>query len=587
MTTMLKLQKEDVARILEDIATLLELRGENPFRIRAYLNAAHAILNLEEDFEKLVMEERLTDSKGIGEDLCQKICTLATTGTLPFYEDLKNSVPKQLYELLSIPGLAGKKIKALHEILKIDSIESLKKACLEDKVSQLRGFGEKTQANILKGIENLQSYGRRYLWWTAMEIAAPLLKQLRSLPGVTKAEIAGSIRRKLETVGDLDFVVAAADPKPIMDWFTSLPNVDKIIAHGPSKSSVRLLKGIQAELRIVPDKQFAFALCYSTGSKNHSIKVRQHAVELGYSLSEWGLAVVDSKKKDPFSKLGRDITEADIYQALKMQYIPPELREDMGEVEAALAGKIPTLIEMKDIKGTFHVHTAASDGRASLETMIQAAEAYQWEYVGISDHSKSSFQANGLHEEGLLEQVEQIRKINQKKQFKIHVFAGVECDILIDGTLDFSDAILKQLDFVIASVHSSLHQDEQTMTKRLIKAIENPYTTMVGHVSGRQLLRREGSSLEYQKVIDACIANGKIMELNAQPFRMDMDWRYWHKAAEKGLKCSINPDAHTPESFELVWGGVNVAKKGWLEKRHIVNTLPLSQIKKVLGRDVR
>ena len=334
-----------------------------------------------------------------------------------------------------------------------------------------------------------------------MLIAMPILNELRKLKGVKKAEIAGSLRRKLETVGDLDFVVAASKPDPIMNWFTSNPSVEAVIAHGPAKSSVRLSGGIQAELRIVPEKQFGFVLCYSTGSKPHNIKLRQIALARGFSLSEWDLKIEDPLSKNPFPKTKKEITENDIYHALGMSYIPPELREDAGEIEAAQKGKIPKLVEEKDIRGTFHVHTSASDGRFPLEEMVKEADIIGWEYIGITDHSKSSFQANGLDEKALLNQIQHIRHLNASKTYKVHVFSGTECDILPTGKLDFPDDLLKELDFVIVSVHSAMSQDEKTMTKRLIRAIEHPYSTMVGHVTGRRLLKREAYALDIQKSI--------------------------------------------------------------------------------------
>lgn len=579
---MLKMDKEQVAKVFERIATILELKGDNPFKIRAYLNAARTLLNLDEDFELVLKDERLTELKGIGKDLAAKIITLANTGTLPFYEELSRSIPQGLYELMLVPGLGGKKIKALYESLKIDSIESLKEACVKKKVGSLRGFGPKTEQNILNGIAHLEAYSARHLWWDAMKVAEPILSGLQGLKGVKLAEIAGSVRRNLETVGDLDFVVAASNPQPIMDWFTSHPSAAQVIAHGLAKSSVRLKGGIQAELRIVPEKQYAFALCYSTGSKNHNIKLRQRANAIGLSLSEWGLTSEDPKKAGPFKGKEKKIAEADIYKVLGLEYVPPELREDLGEIEAAEKGKLPVLVEMKDIRGTFHVHTAASDGRNTLEEMIQAADELGWDYVGITDHSKSSFQANGLSEERLLEQVKHIQKVNSSGKYKVHVFSGVECDILPNGALDFSDDILKKLDVVIVSVHSALRQDEKAMTKRLIRAIEHPLSRIVGHVTGRLLLQREPYAVNLQKVIDACIANGKIMELNAHPMRLDMDWRYWHKASERGLLCSINPDAHDIQGLKFVQAGVNVARKGWLEKKHILNTYPRNKVEKIL-----
>lgn len=576
------MDKKEIAKIFEEIAVLLELKAENPFRIRAYRNAARAVLSLDEDLETVVKEKRLTDLEGIGVDLAGKITKLVKTGRLPFYEKLKKSTPKGVIAMMRVHGLGGKKIKILYEKLKIKSIEDLKDACKKGKLSKLRGFGAKTEKNILESLEHQEAYQQRHLWWTAMDIAEPILQDLRKLKAVDKAEMAGSLRRKLETIGDLDFLVASSNPKPVMNWFTSQPFVARVLGKGETKSSVKLKSGMQADLRVVPKKQFEFALAYFTGSKEHNIKMRERSIKRGWTLSEYGLEAGKKKGKGPFSGIKKDVTEADIYKALGLSYVPPELREDRGELEAAERGTIPALVEEKDIRGTFHNHTTASDGRNTLKEMVAAAQELEWEYIGISDHSKSSFQANGQNEEQLLKQIEEIRRLNNSKKFQTFVFAGVECDILSDGKLDFSNEVLKKLDYVVISVHSSLQQDEKTMTKRIIRAVENPYTTMVGHITGRLLLKREGYKVNVGKIIDACIANKKIIEINANPMRLDMDWRWWHYASDKGLMCCINTDAHNVDTLQFYRAGVNVARKGWLEKKHILNTRSLSQVQKML-----
>lgn len=576
------MDKNQIAEIFEEIATLLELKAENPFRIRAYRNAARALLNLEEDLEKVVREERLTELEGIGKDLAGKITLLVTKGKLPDYEKLKKSIPSGLLEMMQVHGLGGKKVKVLYEKLGIKSISALKKACLDGEIAKISGFGKKTQQNILDSLSHKESYGKRHLWWDAMEIATPLIEGLKKLKSVKKAEIAGSIRRKLETIGDVDILVASDRPKEIMDWFTKQASVEKILSKGEAKSSVLLKEDMQTDLLVVPEKQFGFALCYFTGSKEHSVKLRQLANKQGWTLNEWGLSLINSKKAPPKISVKKAATEEDIYKALGLSYIPPELRENMGEFEAAAKGKIPKLIEEKDIRGTFHNHTTASDGRSTLKEMIAAAEKLKWEYIGISDHSKSSFQANGQSEEQLMHQVQEIKKINLSKKFKTHVFSGIECDILANGNLDFPNEILKALDFVIVSVHNAFSQDEKTMTRRIIKAIENPYTTMLGHLTGRLLLRREAYKVNIPKVIDACIANRKIIELNGNPNRLDMDWRYWHAASEKGLLCCINTDSHLADHLHFITAGVNAARKGWLEKKHVLNTRSLKEIQNYL-----
>ncbi len=570
------MDKKEVARIFEEIAVLLELKAANPFRIRAYRNAVRAVLSLDEDLGKVVEEKRLTELEGIGDDLAEKITTLVKTGRLPFYEKLKKSTPAGIVEMMRVHGLGGKKIKLIHQKLKIKTIAELKKACEMGKLSKLRGFGPKTEKNILESLSHQESYQKRHLWWDAMAAARPILESLRKLKGVDKAEIAGSLRRKLETIGDLDFLAASSNPKSVMEWFVSQSFVERVLGKGLTKSSVKLKGGMQADLRIVPAKQFEFALAYFTGSKEHNIKLRARSVKRGWTLSEYGL------EKGPFAKVKKNVSETDIYKALGLSYIPPELREDLGEIEAAAKSKIPLLVNEEDIRGTFHNHTTASDGRNTLREMVEAAQELDWDYIGIADHSKSSFQANGQNEEQLLKQIQEIKKLNASGKYRPHIFAGVECDILPSGKLDFADAILKQLDYVVISVHSALSQDEKTMTKRIIRAIENPNATMVGHLTGRLLLKREGYKVNVAKVIDACIANKKIMELNANPMRLDMDWRWWHYASEKGLLCCINTDAHNIGTLQFFRAGVNAARKGWLKKSDIFNTRTLAQVQKFL-----
>lgn len=577
-----KLNKQQVAGIFEEIALLLEIRGENPFKVRAYRNAARALLNVDEPLSAVIEQGRLTELEGVGKDLSEKIVQLANTGHLEKYEELKSAVPSGLMELMKVPGLGPKKVKLLYEKMGIQSLESLKEACEKNTLASLRGFGEKTQQNILDALASRSAYQARHLWWEAAAIASPILDKLRALKGVKRAEIAGSLRRKLETIGDLDFLAASSNPAPVMDWFTSQPLVEKVLVKGDTKSSVLLMGNLQADLRVVPENQFDFALVYFTGSKDHNIKLRQAALKKGWTLSEWGLVSETDGIPGPFDNSKKQVKEEDIYKALGYEYIPPELREDMGELEAAAKKRLPRLVEASDIRGAFHVHTTASDGHNTLEEMVQAAQNLGWEYLGISDHSKAAVQANGLSEERLLSQNQQIKKLNQSKKYTLHIFSGIECDILHDGSLDCSDEVLKKLDFVIVSVHSSFKQAEAAMTNRIIRAIEHPSTTILGHATGRILLRREGYAVNLHKIIDACIANGKIIELNAHPNRLDMDWRLWHAAAEKGLMCSINPDAHRMAELGYVQAGIQMARKGWLEKTSIFNTLPLKDVMKKL-----
>lgn len=575
------MNRYEIADILEQIGTLLELKGENPFKVRAYKNGARVLESMENaDFEKHLEADDLIEVKGIGEALAKKVSELHKTGKLEFYEKLRASIPAGMIEMLEIPGLGPKKIKALHDKLGVDSVAALEAACQRGEIAGLEGFGEKTQDKLLSGIRNKSAYSRRHLWWSAYEVALPIVEGLRKLPGVARAEAAGSLRRGLETVGDLDFIVAAPEPGPVMEWFVSLPEVQEVTAKGDTKSSVRFRSGLQADLRLVPEHQFAFALHHFTGSKDHNIQMRQRALARGWSLSEWGLSAVEAPGKA--EKIPAVESEEALFKALGLPFIAPELREGLGEIEAAEKGKLPRLLELSDLKGAFHNHTTESDGRATLAEMAEAAEALGWEYLGIADHSKSSFQAHGLDEERLLRQVEQIRQWNAKKGRKTVLLAGTECDILADGRLDFSDETLAQLDYVVASVHNAGTPDEEAMTKRIVRALENPHVSILGHMTGRLLLRREPYPVNVEKVIDAAIANGVAIELNANPMRLDLDWRHWRKAAEKGLLCAIDPDAHDTESLGFVLAGVNSARKGWLTKEQVLNTRGLAELKELL-----
>ena len=573
--------KREIADVLNDIATLLELKGENPFKIRAYSNGARKLETLEEDLDALVAEGKLGDIQGFGKALVEKIETLRAGETLEFYEKLKASVEPGIVSMLEIPGLGAKKIKVLHESLGVSSIEALQNACDDNRVAELKGFGKKSQDKIVEGIKNREAYGKRHLWWRAREIADPILEGLLTLEDVEKASHAGSFRRKREHVGDLDFIVASSNPGPVMDWFVSQSHVKEVTAKGETKASVRFESGLQADLRVVPAKQYCFALHHFTGSKDHNVQMRQRALARGLSLSEWGLKPVEAES---FEDSLETESESDLFKLLDLKFVPPELREGLGEIEAAEGKGFPPLLEVDQLCGVFHNHTTASDGRATLEEMTAAAQDLGWEYWGVADHSKASFQANGLDEERLLNQISRIKDLNASNEFRTHVFSGNECDILPDGSLDLDSEVLMKLDYAVASVHSSFSQSEAEMTARIIKAVENPATTMLGHLSGRLLLKREAYKVDTHKVIDAAIANGVVIELNANPYRLDMDWRFWRKAAEKGLLTSINPDAHSTEHFAFVEAGVNVARKGWLTEDNVINAKPLTEVVKILAR---
>ena len=576
------MKKAEVKTVLEEVATLIELKGENPFKVRAYQAAARTLETME-DFESRVAEGTLIETKGIGVALAEKITTLWETGTLDYLEKLRASVPAGLLEMLEIPGLGGKKIKSLHNNLGIETIEGLRTACEAGKVAEIKGFGAKTEEAILAGIVNREAYNARHLWWKAREVVTPILEGLQSLSQVGRAEVAGSFRRHMETVGDLDFIAASTDPALVMDWFVGQVGVEEISAKGETKSSIRLAGGMQVDLRVVPPEQFFFALHHFTGSKDHNVKMRQRALSMGLSLSEWGLkqaAENTSPTKPCPASIG---SEEEIFTSLDLAYIPPELREGCGEIEIAQRGMLPPLPEACDLRGVFHNHTTASDGHDTLFDMAAAAAGRGWEYLGIADHSKASFQANGLDENRVLAQIEEIATLNRSGEVGVHLFAGIEVDILGDGSLDLPAAVLAELDYVVASVHSRFSQSEDEMTARLVRAIEHPLVTMLGHLSGRHLLQREPYEFNVDKIVDAAAANGKIIEINANPRRLDMDWRHWRKAADRGVLACINPDAHAVEHFDFVEIGIHVSRKGALQKKEIFNTSPLIQVREHLA----
>ena len=567
--------KDQVAASLREIGTILELNGENPFKCRAYLNAARTLETSPTDLTELVQSDRLGELPGIGDALREKITTLVTTGKLPYLEELRTTIPSGLLSLLDLPGLGPKKLRILRDQLKIESIEALTKACQDGRLASLDGFGEKTATNLLDSIQRRATYSKLHRLGTALPAAQALLNHLRECPSVSQAEIAGSLRRGKEIVKDLDLIASSNKPKEVMKAFISAPNVEKVIAHGETKSSVILAGGIPCDLRVVPPEVWPTALAHFTGSKEHNIALRQRAIDRGLHLSEWGL--LKGKSKTPL-KL-KD--EKDLHKALGLAFIPPELREDSGEIAAAEKDELPDLLTRDQIRGCLHNHTLASDGQDTLAAMAQAATEFGLEWLGIADHSKSSFQANGLDVKRLEKQIEEIQSLNSKKP-KCTLLSGTECDILKGGNLDFPDSLLKELDYVVASVHSGFTSDEKEMTDRILRAIENPHVTCLGHLTGRLLLEREAYPVNIPKILDAAAANGTWIELNANPWRLDLDWRWWHKARDLGILCCINPDAHKTSHLRFLDFGVTLARKGWLRAQDVVNTRTLAQLRKLL-----
>jgi DNA polymerase (family X) len=577
--------KSQIAAVLEEVAALLELKGENPFKIRAYTNAARSLETFGGNISNLQDEEALSKIPGIGKSIAEKIRELAVTGSLKYLEDLRTEFPAAILELFSISGLGAKKIKALYQQLQVSSIEQLRQACETGRVAELPGFGETTQTKICKAIEERAKHSGYFQFGQIAGEAETMRSDLARHPDAFQVDVAGSYRRRKEIVHDLDLVVATKKPEAITKFFVAHPLVESIIAQGPTKSSVRLRSGVQCDLRVVSTAEYPFALAYFTGNKEHNIELRSRALERGWTLNEYRLAPIPgdskAKKKRPVKKIPKVRDEADLYRAVDLDFIPPELRENSGEFEAAEKHLLPKLIEQENLRGTFHCHTSASDGHNSLEEMAEAAQALGLEYLGIADHSRSSIQAHGIDEAQLRAQVTGIRELN-KKFNGFRLFAGVECDILRDGSLDFPDEVLSRLDYVIVSVHSVFNLSEADMTARVIRAMENRFVTMLAHPTGRLLLKREPYQIDIPAILDAGARTGTWIELNAAPKRLDLDWRWWPLAKQKGVKCLINPDAHRTERLQDLWFGIGIVRKGWLTKDDVVNCLPLGKIERAL-----
>ncbi len=571
---MTPMDKQKVSEILEEMAVLLELKDENPFKIRAFQNGARAVEGLEEDLEKLIQENKLTSVKGIGEHLAKTITELFETERSTEYNKLKKEFPEGVLAMLSIQGLGPKKVKVLYKKLHLKSIPDLEKACHDHKLLKVEGFGEKTEENILKGIEHLKKNIGKHLFPKAQEEAQKLINYLSSSSKITHIAIAGSLRRCKDSIKDIDIVVSSDHPETVMKIFTAYPFTDRILAQGDTKSSLILQSGINVDLRVVTDAEYPFALLYFTGSKEHNTALRGLAKDKELKLNEYGLF------KGAKSMLCK--TEADIFKALGLAYIEPELRENSGEIEAAHEKKLPTdLVELKDLKGAFHNHTTESDGINTLEQMVEKAMSLGLDYLGISDHSQAAYYANGLKPDRVKKQWKAIDDLNRKlKNFRI--LKGTEVDILPDGSLDFPDSLLAEFDFVIASVHSKFKMAEKEMTQRIVKALKNKYVTMIGQPTGRLLLEREAYPVNLLEVVNVASDYGKAMELNSHPSRLDIDWKICKYAKSKGVPVSINPDAHKTSGIEVIRFGVGIARKGWLTPKDVLNTRPLKEIEKFL-----
>lgn len=574
-----RMRAAEVADILEEIGRLLEFKGENPFKVRAYVNAARALAELGEPLDAVVAEGRLREIQGIGAAIADKIMAFAETGSIPLLERLRGEIPPGVLDLVAVPGLGPKRARAAFEALGIASLDDLETAAASGRLAEVPGFGERTARTILDNLERVRTYTGRWLAAEARPLAERLLAALREDPDVVRAEVAGGLRRAMETVHDVDLVAASADLVGVLDRFVALPSVAAVMGRGNTGATVRLPGGITADLRVVEPKAFPFTLQYLTGSQAHNTRLRGLARRRGLKLNEYELLRKNGTPVDCGD-------EAAVYRALGLEWIAPEIREDRGEVEAARTGGLPCLVERADLRGVLHVHTEWSDGRASIEAMAEAARALGFEYLAVCDHSRSAAYAGGLSAERLREQREEIDRVNAGLEGFV-VLAGCEVDILADGRLDYPDDVLAGLDLVVGSLHSRLGLPREEQTERVLRAIENPWLDVLGHPAGRVLNRREGADLDMERLLDAAAVAGVALEINADPHRLDLDWR-WHRAAmERGIRLAIDPDAHGPETLDYVDNGIGIARKGWVTREAVLNALPLDEFRKALRRNQR
>lgn len=570
------MDKNQISAMLEDIAVLLNLKeGSSQFEVRAYEKAAQAVNALDSDIEQLARAGKLKGTPGLGTTMIKRIEEAVETGHIAFYDELRETTPQIKLDMLRIQGLGPKKINAIYDTLRVNSIAELEQAIREDKVARLPGFGKKTQENILQGIAFLSQHSGRFLYPVAEEEAERIRGALATLPQIVRLQVAGSLRRRRETIGDIDVVASVADDagddvrRSIMDFFTRQPSVQAITGKGDTKSSVVLGSGINMDLRVVKDSQFPSTLHHFTGSKEHHIPLRRRALSKGMTINDYGLF----KETPAGLELVPCKDETDLYAALGLAYIEPELREDMGEIEAAASGKLPPLVTDRDLRGVLHVHSTWSDGQNTIREMAEACIARGYTYLGITDHSKAAAYANGLSEDALRRQHEEIDRLNEEFKGRLLILKGSECDILKDGALDYRDDVLAQLQFVVASIHSNFNLSPEEQTQRMLRAIANPYVNIIGHPTGRILLGRVGYSLDMDAVIDAALEHGVSIEINASPSRLDLDWRLVKRARDRGMKIPIDPDAHSTGGLDDMRYGVGIARKGWLSAGDVLNAM--------------
>jgi DNA polymerase (family 10) len=569
----------DIAAVFDEIADLLEIEGSNPFRIRAYRNAARTLRDLPRDISAMLDRgEDLTELPGIGEDLAAKIKEIVATGTAAMLEEHRKKVPATLKELLKIPGIGPKRVAALYRDLGIRTLDQLEKAAQAGRVRALPGFGEKTERHILDQLRARTGEPKRFQLAIATQYAEALIAYLKQSPGVKQVMAAGSYRRAKETIGDLDILVTAAPGSPVMERFVSYPEVEEVLAHGATKSSLRLACKLQVDVRVVPEDSYGAALQYFTGSKAHNVALRQLAQQRGLKINEYGVFKGDR------SVAGA--TEESVYAAVGLPWIPPELRENRGELEAARAGRLPALVEITDLKGDLHTHTKATDGRNTVREMAEAARARGLEYLAITDHSRRLTMAKGLDPKRLFEQIEEIDRLNATS-IGITLLKGIEVDILEDGSLDLPDEDLRQLDLVVGAVHSHFRLSRQKQTERIMRAMDRPCFTILAHPSGRLIDEREPYEVDMPRLIRHARARGCFLEVNAHPIRLDLTDTDCQTAKEEGVMVSINSDAHSVLDFEHLRYGVGQARRGWLERKDVLNARPLRELRPLLKRTMR
>ncbi|HXV24156.1 MAG TPA: DNA polymerase/3'-5' exonuclease PolX [Alphaproteobacteria bacterium] len=570
------LSNAEVAGALELLADLLEIESANPFRVRAYRNAARTVVELPDSLAAMLDSgQDLARLPGIGEDLASKLTELVRTERLPLLEEIKARTPAGLVGLLRIPGLGPKRVHLLHDALGIGSPEDLAAALAEGRLHGLHGFGPKTEQHLREELQRRGSAERRLTLLEAEGAALPLIAQLETMPGVDQVEVAGSYRRRRETVGDLDLVAAASEGKAVIERFVALPQVAKVVAQGKTRATVRLRTGVQVDLRAVENASYGAALLYFTGSKAHNIALRAIAARRGWKLNEYGLF---AGRRRIAAK-----TERDIYKALGLAFVPPELREDRGEIASAAGNAIPELIEPEMLKGDLHVHSDWSDGRTPIAEMAHAARALGLEYLAICDHSKRVTIAHGLNEKQLLKQIEEIDRLNNRLS-GFTVLKSTEVDILADGRLDLPDRVLARLDLTVCSIHSAFNLSQEEQTRRILNAMDNPHFKILGHPSGRLINQRQGYALDYERVLEGARERSVVLEVNAQPDRLDLDDVHCRMAVELGVKLAISTDAHRPAELAWLRFGVGQARRGWVSPDLVINTRAIKELRKLLRR---